>query len=122
MYSRFAAALPTGYISEAEDVAETYLYLMQERFSTRQMIVVDGRGVLFWVPHRICRAATWRDVPGIEASEDKMSQGRLFAYADTQMYRLGANYKDLPINRPLVLVNNNQDGKMNYGDRKGEVN
>ena len=51
-----------------------------------------------------------------------MSQGRLFAYADTQMYRLGANYKDLPINRPLVLVNNNQDGKMNYGDRKGEVN
>ena len=47
MYSRFAAALPTGYISEAEDVAETYLYLMQERFSTRQMIVVDGRGVLF---------------------------------------------------------------------------
>ena len=46
MYSRFAAALPTGYIGEAEDIAETYLYLMQERFSTGQMIVVDGGGVL----------------------------------------------------------------------------
>jgi len=64
-----------------------------------------------------------RLVPGIEASEDRMLQDRLFAYADTQMYRLGANYMDLPINRPLVpVVNNNQDGKMNIDDRKGEVN
>jgi catalase len=64
-----------------------------------------------------------RLVPGIEPSEDRMLQDRLFAYADTQMYRLGANYMDLPINRPLVpVVNNNQDGKMNIGDRKGEVN
>lgn len=46
MYSHFAAALPTGFIGEAEDIAETYLYLMQERFSTGQMIVVDGGGVL----------------------------------------------------------------------------
>jgi catalase len=64
-----------------------------------------------------------RLVPGIEPSEDRMLQGRLFAYADTQMYRLGANYMDLPINRPVVpVVNNNQDGAMNFDDRKGEVN
>ena len=64
-----------------------------------------------------------RLVPGIEPSEDRMLQGRLFAYADTQMYRLGANYNELPINRPLAAVsNNNQDGYMNIGDRKGEVN
>jgi catalase len=64
-----------------------------------------------------------RLVPGIEPSEDRMLQGRLFAYADTQMYRLGPNYMDLPINRPVVPVtNNNQDGFMNAGDRKGEVN
>jgi catalase len=31
-----------------------------------------------------------RLVPGIEPSEDRMLQGRMFAYADTQMYRLGA--------------------------------
>lgn len=55
-----------------------------------------------------------RLVPGIEASEDRMLQGRLFAYADTQMYRLGANYQQLPINAPLVSVSNNsQDGAMN---------
>ncbi len=64
-----------------------------------------------------------RLVPGIEPSEDRMLQGRLFSYADTQMYRLGANYNQLPINRPAVPVNNvNQDGYMNGGDRKGEVN
>ena len=39
------------------------------------------------------------------------------------MYRLGANYMELRSNRPVVPVaNNNQDGKMNAGDRKGEVN
>src|ERR1700694_1204549 len=55
-----------------------------------------------------------RLVPGIEPSEDRMLQGRLFSYADTQMYRLGANFNQLPINRPAVPVNNvNQDGYMN---------
>jgi catalase len=64
-----------------------------------------------------------RLVPGIEPSEDRMLQGRLFSYADAQMYRLGANYNQLPINRPLVTVqNNNQDGTMNFGDRQGDVN
>ncbi|WP_439654807.1 catalase [Trinickia terrae] len=64
-----------------------------------------------------------RMVPGIEPSEDRMLQGRLFSYADTQMYRLGANYNELPINRPRVpVVSNNQDGLMNASDRKGEIN
>lgn len=64
-----------------------------------------------------------RLVPGIEASEDRMLQGRLFAYADTQMYRLGANYQQLPINAPHVKLNNNsQDGAMNASGRKDEIN
>ena len=64
-----------------------------------------------------------RMVPGIEPSEDRMLQGRLFSYADTQIYRIGTNYNELPINRPLATVtNNNQDGLMNFGDRKGDVN
>jgi catalase len=64
-----------------------------------------------------------RMVPGIEPSEDRMLQGRLFAYADTQMYRLGANYNSLPVNRPRSAVGNeDQDGTMNSGGRKGETN
>jgi catalase len=62
-------------------------------------------------------------VPGIEPSPDRMLQGRLFAYADTQRYRLGANYEELPANRPLVQVaNNNQDGAMQSVPRTGDVN
>jgi len=62
-------------------------------------------------------------VPGIEPSEDRMLQGRLFSYIDTQHHRLGANFQSLPINRPLVPVNNNhQDGAANISGRKGHVN
>jgi catalase len=62
-------------------------------------------------------------VPGIEPSEDRLLQGRIFSYSDTQLYRLGANHQQLPINRPLVAVNsNNQDGAANSGNTKSNVN
>lgn len=48
-------------------------------------------------------------VPGIDFSNDPLLQGRLFSYQDTQLSRLGGpNFHQLPINRPLVKVNNNQ--------------
>lgn len=50
-------------------------------------------------------------IPGIEPSEDRMLQGRLFSYADTQRYRLGINHLNIPVNAPKVPVNShNQDG------------
>lgn len=62
-------------------------------------------------------------VPGIEPSEDRLLQGRLFSYADTQRYRIGANYLSLPINRPRMAVNNiNQDGALNMGKIATDVN
>jgi len=62
-------------------------------------------------------------VPGIEPSEDRLLQGRIFSYADTQLYRVGTNGLSLPVNRPLVAVNNgNQDGAMNAGATASGVN
>jgi len=62
-------------------------------------------------------------VPGIEPSPDRLLQGRLFSYSDTQRYRVGANYQSLPINAPSVAVyNNSQDGAMNSVPRTGDVN
>ncbi|MGA2310329.1 MAG: catalase [Candidatus Bathyarchaeia archaeon] len=59
-------------------------------------------------------------VPGIEFSADKLLQGRIFSYADTQRHRLGANYLQLPVNRPKTDVNNNQrDGAMQYAPYGG---
>ncbi len=62
-------------------------------------------------------------VPGIEASEDKLFTGRLFAYADAQNYRLGVNHQQLPINQPRRLVANiNQDGLDDHAHREGDIN
>lgn len=62
-------------------------------------------------------------VPGIEPSEDRLLQGRVFSYADTQLHRIGPNASQLPINATKVAVNNNnQDGQSNAGARTGTVN
>ncbi|NVM77225.1 catalase [Duganella sp. SG902] len=62
-------------------------------------------------------------VPGIEPSEDRLLQGRIFSYADTQLHRVGTNGLQLPVNRPrAAAVNYNQDGAQNPGARKGNVN
>jgi len=59
-------------------------------------------------------------VPGIEASPDKMLQGRLFAYSDAHRYRVGGNHNTLPINRPQAEVNNYQrDGAMRADNNGG---
>jgi len=59
-------------------------------------------------------------VSGIEASPDKMLQGRLFAYSDAHRYRVGANHNALPINRPKSEVNTYQrDGFMRPDNNGG---
>lgn len=47
-------------------------------------------------------------VPGINASPDKMLQGRLLAYQDAHRYRVGANVNQIPINAPKCPVNHYQ--------------
>jgi catalase len=48
-------------------------------------------------------------VPGIDFTNDPLLQGRLFSYTDTQLLRLGGpNFQQLPINKPVVPVYNNQ--------------
>lgn len=44
-------------------------------------------------------------VPGIGFSPDKLLQGRLLLYDDTQTHRIGPNYKQIPINRPTCPLN-----------------
>jgi catalase len=54
-------------------------------------------------------------VDGIDFSDDKMLQGRTLSYSDTQRYRVGPNYLQLPVNAPKVKAQTNQrDGQMTY--------
>ncbi len=39
-------------------------------------------------------------VDGLDFSDDKMLVGRTFSYSDTQRYRVGPNYLQLPVNQP----------------------
>ena len=62
-------------------------------------------------------------VPGIDFTNDPLLQGRLFSYTDTQLSRLGSpNFHEIPINRPIVPVHNNQrDGHMRQTINRGKV-
>src|SRR3954469_16798963 len=46
MYDALAQALPAGRAGEVQDVAETFLYLMRNRYSTGTVVTIDGGSVL----------------------------------------------------------------------------
>jgi len=45
-YESVGKSLPVGRVGEASDIAQAYLFLMQEGFATGQTVVVDGGAVL----------------------------------------------------------------------------
>ena len=51
-------------------------------------------------------------VDGLDFSDDKMLVGRTFSYSDTQRYRVGPNYLQLPVNQPknAQVATNQRDG------------
>jgi catalase len=55
-------------------------------------------------------------VDGLDFSDDKMLVGRTFSYSDTQRYRVGPNYLQLPVNQPknATVHTNQRDGQMTY--------
>jgi catalase len=64
-------------------------------------------------------------VPGIGFSPDRLLQGRLFSYGDTQRYRLGINHHQIPVNAPRTPVASpfHRDGAMRVdGNLGGRVN
>jgi catalase len=60
-------------------------------------------------------------VPGIDVSNDRVLQGRLFSYPDTQRYRVGPNFQQLPINQPYRanVSNCQRDGLGTYSENFG---
>ncbi len=60
-------------------------------------------------------------VEGLDFSDDKMLVGRTFSYSDTQRYRVGSNYLQLPVNAPkgTEVRTNQRDGQMSYAVDEG---
>ncbi|WP_261166074.1 catalase [Microbacterium sp. Marseille-Q6965] len=61
-------------------------------------------------------------VDGLDFSDDKMLVGRTFSYSDTQRYRVGPNYLQLPVNSPkhARAATNQRGGQMSFGVDLGE--
>ena len=63
-----------------------------------------------------------RLVPGIEPSPDALLQWRLVFYNDAQIYRLGVNYHQIPVNCPFLAKQYhppNRDGQMRVDSNGG---
>jgi catalase len=63
-------------------------------------------------------------VDGLDFSDDKMLVGRTFSYSDTQRYRVGPNYLQLPVNQPRNgrVATNQRDAQMAYHVDDGGAN
>ncbi|MDP9444938.1 MAG: catalase [Actinomycetota bacterium] len=89
-------------------VGRMVLDRMPENFFAANEQIAFGTGVL---------------VDGLDFSDDKMLVGRTFSYSDTQRYRVGPNYLQLPVNQAkrARVSTNQRDGQMTYDvDGRGE--
>ncbi len=79
------------------------------------MMTLDRNVENFFAENEQAAFGTGVLVDGLDFSDDKMLVGRTFSYSDTQRYRVGPNYLQLPINQPLEKPATNQrDGQMAY--------
>jgi catalase len=86
-------------------------------------MVLDRNASNFFAENEQIAFGTGVLVDGLDFSDDKMLVGRTFSYSDTQRYRVGPNYLQLPVNHPrnAKVSTNQRDGQMAYYvDNPGE--
>jgi catalase len=70
------------------------------------LLTLDANPTNFFAETEQVAFHTGHLVPGIDATDDPLLSARNFSYLDTQLTRLGGpNFAQIPINRPLVPVN-----------------
>lgn len=90
----------------------------ENEFPTRHVgtMVLDRNVENFFAENEQIAFGTGVLVDGLEFSDDKMLVGRTFSYSDTQRYRVGPNYLQLPVNQAknAKVATNQRDGQMTY--------
>jgi catalase len=100
----------------------------EELFPVRPVgrMVLDRNPVNFFAENEQIAFGTGVLVDGLDFSDDKMLVGRTFSYSDTQRYRVGPNYLQLPVNQPHNaahgVATNQRDGQMAYHQDHGGQN
>jgi catalase len=79
-------------------------------------MVLDRTAENFFAENEQIAFGTGVLVDGLDFSDDKMLVGRTFSYSDTQRYRVGTNYLQLPVNQAknTKVSTNQRDGQMAY--------
>jgi catalase len=87
-------------------------------------MVLDRNASNFFAENEQIAFGTGVLVDGLDFSDDKMLVGRTFSYSDTQRYRVGPNYLQLPVNQPknARVSTNQRDGQMAYYVDNGGAN
>ena len=90
----------------------------EEQFPLRKIgrMVLDRNVKNFFAENEQIAFGTGVLVDGLDFSDDKMLTGRTFSYSDTQRYRVGPNYLQLPVNQAknADVSTNQRDGQMAY--------
>jgi catalase len=108
---QYLVAGPGGATHQTADGAQASLTIVVGR------MVLDRNPVNFFAETEQAAFHPGRAVPGIDLTNDPLLQGRLFFYTDTQISRLGgANFHELPINRPRCPRRNLQRDGMRRMD------
>ena len=145
-YDRLAAgntAAWTLYVQTmTPEQAETFSYSVNDLtkiwphsdFPLRKVgrIVLDQNPVNYFAEVEQAAFSPSHLIPGIEPSNDPVLQARLYSYPDTHRYRLGANYQQLPVNRPRTFENGSgcpflagnfqRDGDMAFDNQRDRPN
>ncbi|WP_316752189.1 catalase [Streptomyces herbicida] len=95
----------------AFDLLDATKIIPEEQVPVRPIgrMVLDRNPENFFAETEQVAFHTANVVPGIDFTNDPLLQARNFSYLDTQLIRLGGpNFSQLPVNRPLAPVRNNQ--------------
>ncbi|ODV76889.1 catalase-domain-containing protein [Suhomyces tanzawaensis NRRL Y-17324] len=120
LYDRIAAGKYPGYTTYVQTMtakqAEEFKYSINDltkvwphdQFPLRKFgrIVLDKNPVNYHDEIEQLAFSPAHLVPGVEASNDPVLQSRLYSYSDTHRHRLGANYQQLPVNKPRTFEQN----------------
>lgn len=107
------------------DLLDATKILPEERVPVRPVgrLVLDRNRDNFFAETEQVAFHTANVVPGVDFTNDPLLQARNFSYLDTQLMRLGGpNFTQLPVNRPVAQVADNQrDGYQQHRIHQGRT-
>ncbi|CAH0700186.1 unnamed protein product [Spodoptera exigua] len=106
------------------DVFDSTKILPEEKYPLRPLgrLVLNQNQINYFAEIEQLAFCPNNLVPGILGAPDKLFEARRFAYRDAQDYRLGRNFENINVNKPIVeTFTYNRDGRAPVEDNQGNV-